>query len=132
VNPAPPSGSAARKEAKQRQAATAKSEEGGARASDQTMAAGGDQAESGPGLPGSAMTRNTAPMTRREPTRPLSSFTPLAHQHQVSAWTRDLLFGGGLAGAALALALAFVTVRPTPRRREPELPAPSWARVPRR
>jgi hypothetical protein len=56
------------------------------------------------------------------------NFTAVAHREQPSAWVRDALLGGGLGIAALILALGLNTARPTPRRREPELPAPAWAR----
>jgi hypothetical protein len=55
VNPAPPSGSAARKEAKQRQAATAKSEEGTEGGTEQANV---ERADGPMGLPGSDMTRH--------------------------------------------------------------------------
>jgi hypothetical protein len=127
VNPAPPSGSAARKEAKQRQAATAKSEEGDSRAADQSQTLGGDSADSPLGLPGSnASTRH--PATRRDPTRPGASLTPVHARAQPSAWPRDLAYGGGLLVAAAVFALGFTIVRPRPRRRPPVVPAPVWLR----
>jgi hypothetical protein len=125
VNPAPPSGSAAKKEARQKQAATAKSEEGAGREAPES----GDLAAGRP-QPDSAMTRRGAephPMTRLVSTSAARlGVTPRASQP--SAWARDLAFGGGLGIAALVLALGFSIVRPTPRRRSPELPAPAWAR----
>jgi hypothetical protein len=124
VNPAPPSGSAARKEAKQRQAATAKSEEGATQEEPSSV----DLAEGRPGAPGAQMTRHEHPSVRRRVTRPLPSLTPLSGQVQPSAWSRDLLYGGGVGLAAIVLALGWATVRPTPRRRRPELPAPAWVR----
>jgi hypothetical protein len=126
VNPAPPSGSAARKEAKQRQAATAKSEEGGA---EQARDAGVDLA-GGPRMPeGTAqMTRNSAPFSRRDRDRPQPSITPMARSAQLSAWTRDLLYGGGISGGALLLAFGFATIRPRSRRRSTPAPARAWAR----
>jgi hypothetical protein len=129
VNPAPPSGSAARKEAKQRQAATAKSEEGSA--GEQTQAAGGDLAEGPLGPTGSAMTRrdpSSLAMVRRDRGRPFGSITGLARHHQRSAWVQDLVYGGCIGITALVLMLAFVTVRAGPRRREPRLAVPAWAR----
>jgi hypothetical protein len=66
--------------------------------------------------------------SRRDGAAPASSFTPLAHHNQPSAWARDLQWGGGLTLMALVLAFGWITVRPTPRRREPELPAPAWVR----
>jgi hypothetical protein len=125
VNPAPPSGSAARKEAKQRQAATAKSEEGSV--GEQTAQAGGDLADQRM-APDASMTRHELPMARRDPERPVASFTANTTRPPRSAWTTDLYCGGGLALAALVLALGFSIVRPTPRRRAPEIPAPAWQR----
>ena len=55
-------------------------------------------------------------------------FTPLHPRTQPSAWVTGLEWGGGIGLMALALALGFVTVRPTPRRRPPDLPAPAWNR----
>jgi hypothetical protein len=118
VNPAPPSGSAARKEAKQRQAATAKSEETAvgdeqARVDPANAQVRPDAADAPPGLPGSAMTR--APADRPH------AFVAMERAGQASAWTRDLEFGGGLALAALLLAAGFAGARPTGRhRRRPE------------
>jgi hypothetical protein len=116
VNPAPPSGSAARKEAKQRQAATAKSEERASEAQEQ----GGDLADRPPGATGTI-----GNVTRRSDHHP---FTALQKTSQPSAWPRDLLYGGGIGLAALVVALGFATVRPTPRRRIPPVAAPAWAR----
>jgi hypothetical protein len=71
-------------------------------------------------------------MTRIDRVKPGQSFTPLARAHnQPSAWTTGLEYGGGLTLMALVLAFGFTTVRPTPKRREPELPAPAWARTSR-
>jgi hypothetical protein len=129
VNPAPPSGSAARKEAKQRQAATAKSEEGRG-AAPEAQGLGGDLADSPLGAQGAQMTRadHQHPYTRaRVSMAPVPSFSAIG-AHQPSAWTRDLLYAGGLGAAALVLALGFSIVRPTPRRRQPRLPAEAWAR----
>jgi hypothetical protein len=116
VNPAPPAGGAARKEAKQRQAAAAKSEEGDSKASEGT----GDLAQDRP-----------APktMTRRERDRPAPSISALSYRAQPSAWSLGALYGGGLGLAAAALALGFSILRPRPRRRPPEVPAPAWARM---
>jgi hypothetical protein len=110
VNPAPPSG--ARKEARQRQAAAQKSG-ADSDASEQADDATGDLTDN-PNATGTAMTRH--------------DFTALADRGQPSAWARDALIGGGLGIAALILALGLNTARPTRRRREPELPAPAWAR----
>jgi hypothetical protein len=115
VNPAPPSG--ARREAKQRQAATAKSEEGG-----------GQEAGEAHGRIDSVESPN-ASATRLDPRRgEPHAFTAVTHRQQASAWTTELEWGGGIALMALALALGFTTVRPTPRRRTPDVPAPAWAR----
>jgi hypothetical protein len=113
VNPAPPSG--ARREARQRQAAAQKS---GADADEST----GDE---GTGDLAKAPDSHDAAMTRHE-------FTAVAERRQPSAWTRDALLGGGIGLAALILALGLRTARPTPRRRQPEQPAPAWARSRRR
>lgn len=117
VNPAPPSGSAARKEAKQRQAATAKSEEG-------ATEEGSPQDAQAPA--NAAGERSQSASTRRDTTRQLN-FTALAQRDQPSAWSRDALYGGGLALAALVLACTWVTVRPRPRGRRPRVPAPARA-----
>ena len=62
--------------------------------------------------------------TRHDP----NAFTALAHRDQPSAWARDLQWGGGLTLMSLVLWFGWITVRPTPRRREPEVPAPAWNR----
>jgi hypothetical protein len=110
IQPAPPGG--ARREARQRQAAAAKSEEGSA------DAGAGQEAGNGDGK--SAATRLDQP-------RDLA-FTAAHHRGQPSAWSRDLLYGGGLGLAALTLALGWSLMRPTPRRRATEIPSPAWAR----
>jgi hypothetical protein len=119
VQPAPPSG--ARREAKQRQAATAKSEEGAQSGSEQ----GGIETASSPlGPPESAM-------TRRDRAKPAADgFTPLRAHAQPSAWTTTLEWGGGTALMALVLAFGWITVRPTPRgrRRDEVRPAPVYLR----
>jgi hypothetical protein len=73
----------------------------------------GDQA---PGPPGTG----NAAFTRYEP------------RHQPSAWARDLQWGGGVTLMSLVLFFAWITVRPTPRRRQPEIPAPARAETWRR
>jgi hypothetical protein len=81
------------------------------------------------------MTRREPPgaaMTRRDRVKPGPSFTALDHTGQPSAWPRDLLYGGGLTLIGLTLALGWLTVRPTPRRRTPDVPAPAWQRPPER
>jgi hypothetical protein len=70
----------------------------------------------------------TSSMTRNDP----NAFTAIAHHDQASAWARDLQWGGGLTIAALVLMFGWVTVRPTPRRRMPEVPAPAYSRQRRR
>jgi hypothetical protein len=118
VNPSPPSG--ARREAKQRQAATAKSEEGG-----------GQEGGEAHGRIDSVDSPN-APATRLPPRKPEPhAFTAIAHREQASAWAIGLELGGGMTLLALALALGFTTVRPTPRtrRRPPVVPAPAWNRT---
>lgn len=124
IQPAPPGG--ARREARQRQAATAKSEQ-----------AGSDEAARGEGSAGdnesfSPMDFSGSEATRRERVPPAASFTPLVRQEQPSAWARGALYGGGLTLMALVLAFGWVHGRPTPRRREPRLPAPAWNRDTRR
>jgi hypothetical protein len=69
------------------------------------------------------MTRLDA--SRHDRIRPSPSFTALAQSEQASAWSRGALYGGGLAFAALVLAFSWATLRPTPRRRGPEVPAPA-------
>jgi hypothetical protein len=118
VNPSPPGG--ARKEAKQHQASAAKSEEG----SSETGASPGEaQGRTNLGTDPS----NGA--TRRDRVKPAADgFTPLTRAHaQPSAWTTGLQWGGGIGLMAIALALGYTTLRPTPRRRTPVVPAPAWA-----
>jgi hypothetical protein len=117
VNPAPPGG--ARKEARQKQAATAKSEEGGSPDVQKVDTANGPVNPTG------------AAMTRRDRERATATgFTGVTHAEQRSAWVTGLQWGGGIGLAAIVLALGFTTLRPTPRRRPgPEIaPAPAWAR----
>jgi hypothetical protein len=137
VNPAPPAGGAARKEAKQKQAAVAKSEEGGE----------GDGAGQGAGIDvgqgqvggtpdGAQATRRgvdrpapssgTNAYTRRGRDRPVASFSSLERSASAS-WSRGPLYAGGLALAALALSLG--VGRAGPRRRAPRVPAPARARI---
>jgi hypothetical protein len=115
VNPAPPSGSAARKEAKQRQAATAKSEEGASEVAQSDNA--GDLANRPPAAHGNEMTRIEHPFTRLEPP---------------SAWAQDAQYAGGLALAALVLSLGWGAVGPRARRRQPRAPAAAWSPTRRR
>jgi hypothetical protein len=123
VNPAPPSGSAARKEAKQRQAATAKSEEGGGEGSVSEAQTDVDLGRGGAVPGGAAMTRHSPGAADRH------AFTALVRPGELSAWPRDLLYAGGIGAAALILALGVMIAGSTPRRRRsPHLPAPAWAR----
>jgi hypothetical protein len=111
IQPAPPGG--ARKEARQRQAAAAKSEEG----------TGSERAGEAHGRIDAVDAPNQS-MTRLDQGRGGLAFTALQDGHQASAWSRDVLvYGGGLTLAALVLALGFTTVRPKTRRREPAVPA---------
>jgi hypothetical protein len=64
-------------------------------------------------------------MTRQDQPHP---FTATRKADQPSAWPRDLLYGGGIGMAAAVLALGFIVLRPRPRRRPPEVPAPAWLR----
>ncbi|MDX6653056.1 MAG: hypothetical protein QOJ38_1837 [Solirubrobacterales bacterium] len=126
IQPAPPGG--ARKEARQKQAATQDSGAGTDESSSEAQHMGGDMAQSDHGPEGSAMTRHENSATRLDRVAPGQSFTPLAHHRQPSAWVQGLEWGGGMTLMALVLAFGWITVRPTPRRREPELPAPAYAR----
>ncbi|MDX6662980.1 MAG: hypothetical protein QOG09_1082, partial [Solirubrobacterales bacterium] len=126
IQPAPPGG--ARKEARQKQAATQDSGAGTDESSSEAQHMGGDMAQSDHGPEGSAMTRHENNATRLNRVAPGQSFTPLAHHRQPSAWVQSLEWGGGMTLMALVLAFGWITVRPTPRRREPELPAPAYAR----
>jgi hypothetical protein len=65
-------------------------------------------------------------------TRYENNFTAITHRDQASAWARDLQWGGGLTLMALVLAFGWITVRPKPRRRLPEVPAPAYSRQRRR
>ena len=68
-------------------------------------------------------------MTRRDQRKAQpASITALPRRDQPSAWSRGALYGGGLTLAGLTLALGWMTLRPTPRRREPRLPAPAYNR----
>jgi hypothetical protein len=88
-----------------------------------------EKASSGRGAPsGGDLANAPAEMTRHDP----HAFTAIAHRDQASAWARDLQWGGGLTLMAMVLAFGWITVRPKPRRREPEVPAPARASVRRR
>lgn len=113
IQPAPPGG--ARREARQRQAATAKSES--------ASGAQGGEAENG----GSSESSSQA-MTRRDTRRERYDFAALPARPQASAWSQGLLYGGGLTLLALTLALGWTAAGPRSRRREPDLPAPAWNR----
>jgi hypothetical protein len=100
---------------------------------EEIQGSGGDSANQPPGGDGSPMTRHDPnAATRRERIAPGHSITPLVHHSQPSAWVRSLEWGGGMTLMALVLAFGWLTVRPTPKRREPELPAPAYSRVRRR
>jgi hypothetical protein len=75
-----------------------------------------------------AVGRDSPAFTRHDP----NAFTAVAHHEQASAWARDLQWGGGLTLMALVAAFGWITVRPTPRRRQPEVPAPAFSRQRRR
>jgi hypothetical protein len=126
INVAPPTPARPRQEAKKAAVQSSGSENDSP--SSETQQLGGDLAQ-GPASPDQSMTRhdpNSA--TRRDRIKPGGSFTPMLHHSQPSAWARDLQWGGGLTLMALVLAFGWITVRPTPRRRQPELPAPAYAR----
>ena len=127
IQPAPPGG--ARKEARQRQAAAQKS--GSEVARDESADGAGDLAQT-PNETGTAMTRHESNMRRAERVAPGQSFTPLTHRSQPSAWATGLQWGGGMTLMALVLAFGWTTLRPGPRRRLPEVPAPAEARGYRR
>ena len=120
INPAPPGGSAARKEAKQRQAATAKSEEGGG-----DPAANPEDAQPRTNMGDSP--NSATRLTQSQPQR--YSFTAVQSTEQASAWSRGALYGGMTAVMAAILAMGWAHGRPRPRRRDPILPAPAWNRV---
>jgi hypothetical protein len=118
IQPAPPGG--ARREARQRQAAAARSEES-------SQEGGADsQAEVDP------VDGKSFPATRLPGGKDGLAFTAIQRHDQPSAWARGALYGGGLGLAALVLAFGWTTLRPTPRRRTPALPAPAWSHNPRR
>lgn len=122
VNPAPPGG--ARREARQRQAATQKS--GADSAEGQTDV---DMAGSSDTVPGShGMTRHEFSRSRTQRAGP--SFSALDHSRDRAPST--LLYTGGVTLLALAAALGWSGIRPTPRRRPGEMPAPAQARISRR
>ena len=116
VNPAPPAGGAARKEAKQRQAAVAKSEESGGQDAE---AAGFDvgQGDRELGTDGAAMTRLEH-----------NSFTRLERASGMSTGMHTALYGGGLGAAALLLALSWRLGAPIARGRHGR-PAPARATI---
>ena len=129
IQPAPPGG--ARKEARQRQAAAQKSGSEVSEGAEQTQGLGGDLANA-PESSDQAMTRRQEAATRRDRVAPGQSFTPLTHRSQPSAWATGLQWGGGMTLMAMVMWFGWMTVRPTPRRREPELPAPAFSRAGRR
>ena len=121
IQPAPPGG--ARKEARQRQAAAQKS---GSEVSDESGDGAGDLADSPRQAEGAQMSRLDNSFSRRS--EEAAQAAPL-HRHQPSAWIRNLQWGGGMTLMALVLAFGWMTVRPTPRRRPPHVPAPAWSRA---
>jgi hypothetical protein len=128
INVAPPTPARPRQEAK-KAAVQSSGSEADNPGSSEAQNLGGDLAGSSDTTPGSAMTRHENSATRRDRIAPAQSFTPLAHHNQPSAWARDLQWGGGLTLMALVFAFGWITVRPTPRRRQPEVPAPAEARI---
>jgi hypothetical protein len=130
IQPAPPGG--ARKEARQKQAAT---QDSGADSSgdEKSSDAAGDLAQDGLDR---SMTRRAMPESGRESmgfsradrTRPGQSFTTLSARAHRGDSTPTALYIGGITLLALTLALGYTHARPTPRRRTPELPAPAYAR----
>jgi hypothetical protein len=68
----------------------------------------------------------------RDRIKPGYSITTIARRDQPSAWARGALYGGGLTLIAQTLAFGWTTLRPGPRRRQPELPAPAVLRHRRR
>jgi hypothetical protein len=88
----------------------------------------GDAAELGGDLANSPESAHGQSMTRHNP----NAFTAIAHKDQASAWARDLQWGGGLTLMALVAAFGWITVRPTPRRQRPEIPAAAYSRIRRR
>jgi hypothetical protein len=141
IQPAPPGG--ARREARQRQAASAKSEQGSSEgANGESQDGGGDSASSNSftrhengDRPAAAERRpydwDRHPATRRDPERPAPSFS-MVGQDQSSGAGQAVLYGGGLTLMALVLALGWNIVRPRPGDRRPPQPAPAWARRRRR
>jgi hypothetical protein len=130
IQPAPPGG--ARKEARQKQAAT---QDSGADSSgdEKSSDAAGDLAQDGLDR---SMTRRAMPESGRESmgfsradrTRPGQSFMTLSARAHRGDSTPAALYIGGITLLALTLALGYTHARPTPRRRTPELPAPAYAR----
>jgi hypothetical protein len=126
VNPAPPGG--ARREARQRQAAAQKGgADGGEEGSGGADGQSADLADSPPSAHGTSnMTRIDAIAGPRR--KPEPSFTSLSRERAGSGG-QAALYGGGITLAALVLALGYGTLRPTPRRRPPEVPAPAFSRT---
>ena len=116
IQPAPPGG--ARKEARQRQAAVAKSEEGSGEGAGEGESAGEN---------GSSQSYSRHDI-RREPL----AFTAVARREQPSAWARGLAYGGGITVMAFLLSTTWLVARPRHRRREPIVPAQAWVRDTRR
>jgi hypothetical protein len=116
INVAPPTPARPVEKAKKVAVQSSGSDSDAKEGAGETAHMGGDMA----GVPDSP---HGAAMTRHE-----NNFTALAHRDQPSAWARDLQWGGGLTLMALVLAFGWITVRPGPRRRTPEVPAPEWTR----
>jgi hypothetical protein len=60
-------------------------------------------------------------------TRQDHAFTAYAPQSRANPVGPGVLYGSGLTLMALVLAFGWTHGRPTPRRREPELPAHAWS-----
>lgn len=123
IQPAPPGG--ARKEARQRQAATAKSESSSDAQSQGESGGGGD----GGGGGSQAFSRRPA---ERHPEVVVErhEFTAVRHSaSEWSPWERGAVYGGGMTLAALLLSMTWTAAGPRARRKEPEAPAPAWART---
>jgi hypothetical protein len=117
VNPAPPGG--ARREARQRQAAAQKGgADSGEEGSGDAQSSGGDLADGPPISQGTQATR-----LEHGPARQEYSFTRL-ESRDGGAPALPIVAGLGL--SALVLAAGFSTLRPGPRQRRPELPAPAY------
>ncbi|TMK38770.1 MAG: hypothetical protein E6G56_13320 [Actinobacteria bacterium] len=124
IQPAPPGG--ARREARQRQAAAAKSEEGSPEAQDAEASAG----DGSSGTQSSSTRRRPERYGERPDSQPLA-FTA-RDRASPSPWSNGAVDVGGLVLAAIVFALGWSVIKPRARRREPPIPAPAWARHTRR